>query len=315
MKTVMAGTGTSVDQIKKYIRYECESSIQKARLQMLSVADSKKRDTLNLSEQAHRFSKESIAALVDKSANASESELGFYFSNYNNVSAILDAINFGENVACGYDPDFKDYGVISFDLNGKRQIVPNYAVPRIKSSSLPAIEAQNNNLKLDNRAYYCWHTSSGDSYTWTVNNGKIQWADSESLLEEPDSTGRPGNNHAWEMRKASWILSDLARGKSLWGYSNQDVIATCSKVGINKGFFSVDAGAGKHSYILKDNGRVVNVDKKIEQMNKINWIEMGYKAGDEINVYGKKYPIAENGHINASADDGFTSQEIRYPSK
>lgn len=122
-------------------------------------------------------------------------------------------------------------------MNGKRQIVPNYAVPGIKSNSLPAIEAQNNNLKLDNRAYYCWHTSSGDNYTWTVNNGKIQWVDSESLLEESEITGRPGRNHAWEMRKASWILSDLARGKSLWGYSNQDVIATCSKVGINKGFF------------------------------------------------------------------------------
>lgn len=127
--------------------------------------------------------------------------------------------------------------MISLDLNGKRQIVPNYAVPGIKSNSLPAIEAQNNNLKLDNRAYYCWHTSSGDNYTWTVNNGKIQWVDSESLLEESEITGRPGRNHAWEMRKASWILSDLARGKSLWGYSNQDVIATCSKVGINKGFF------------------------------------------------------------------------------
>ena len=37
VKTVMAGTGTSVDQIKKYIRYECESSIQKARLQSEEV--------------------------------------------------------------------------------------------------------------------------------------------------------------------------------------------------------------------------------------------------------------------------------------
>ena len=43
----------------------------------------------------------------------SNSELAYYFANYNNSSAILDAINFGENVSCGYNSDFKEYGVIS----------------------------------------------------------------------------------------------------------------------------------------------------------------------------------------------------------
>ncbi|WP_419575446.1 hypothetical protein, partial [Ruminococcus sp.] len=87
----------------------------------------KKHDRLSISDAARGFSKQSIAALIDKNANSSNSELAYYFENYNNSSAILDAINFGENVSCGYNSDFKEYGVISFDLNGSRQVVPNYA--------------------------------------------------------------------------------------------------------------------------------------------------------------------------------------------
>ena len=33
------------------------------------------------------------------------------------------------------------------------------------------------------------------------------------------------------MRKASNILSELAQGKSLWGYSREEVLSTCEKVG------------------------------------------------------------------------------------
>ncbi len=96
----------------------------------------------------------------------------------------MDAINFGENVSCGYNSDFKEYGVISFDLNGSRQVVPNYAVPKMNTSTLSGICAENNSLVLSNKSYYSWTTSSGGKYTWTVNNGRIGWAASESLLAE-----------------------------------------------------------------------------------------------------------------------------------
>lgn len=58
-----------------------------------------------------------------------------------------------------------------------------------------------------------WTTSIGGKYTWTVNNGRIGWAASESLLAE--NTNQKGTNYKWEMRKASNILSDLAQGKSM----------------------------------------------------------------------------------------------------
>ena len=153
----------------------------------------------------------------------------FYFANYHNSRAILDEINFGENVSCGYNPDFKEYGVISFDYNGSRQVVPNYAVPKINTGVLSGIRAVNNSLVLNNKSYYSWTTTSGSRYPWTVNNGRIGWAASESLLAE--HTGQKGTNYKWEMQKAGNILSALAQGKSLWGYRREEVLSTCEKVG------------------------------------------------------------------------------------
>ena len=54
---------------------------------------------------------------------------------------------------------------------------------------------------------------------------------------------------------------------------------------------------------------------KIKQLNDINWIEIGYKEGDTFSVYGKEYAIDSSGHINVSAEDEFTSTEIKYPSR
>ena len=113
-------------------------------------------------------------------------------------------------------PDFKEYGVISFDYHGNRQVVPNYAVPKINSALLSGIYAKNNSLVLRNQSYYSWTTSNGGRFAWTVNNGRIGWAASESLLAE--NTNQKGTNYKWEMRKASNILTALAQGKSLYGY-------------------------------------------------------------------------------------------------
>ena len=89
------------------------------------------------------------------------------------------------------------------------------------------------------------------------NNGRIGWAASESLLAE--NTNQKGTNYKWEMCKAGNILSDLAQGKSVWGYlySNEEVLSVCEKVGISPGFFSIDAGAGKHTYLLQESGKTI----------------------------------------------------------
>lgn len=302
---------TGVNLLLKYTETSKVAMHQKAMRTLLGNENRSGKDALFISETAQSFSKQSIAALIDKSANTSAQELSFYFSNYSNMDAILYAINFGENVSCGYNPDFKEYGVISFDYHGNRQVVPNYAVPKINSALLSGIYAKNNSLVLRNQSYYSWTTSNGGRFAWTVNNGRIGWAASESLLAE--NTNQKGTNYKWEMRKASNILTALAQGKSLYGYDKKEVLSVCEKVGLTPGFISVDAGAGMHRYILQENGKVINVDKKIEQLNNINWIEAGYQEGDVFSVYGKEYAVDSSGHINVSAEEEFTLAEIAYP--
>ena len=286
---------------------------QRAALQLLSrTGSSKRRDSLSISSEARKFSRESIVALVDKSANVSREELSYYFEHYNDGKAILDAINFGEKVSCGYNPAFKDYGVVRFECNGSRQIVPNYAVPKMNSGSLPRIHAVNNTLVLDDKSYYAWTAPSGRRYSWAVSNGHIGWASSESLLMLGDDTNQTETNDSWEMRKAGNILSNLAQGVDLWGYKNEDVLKTCASVGFTPGFFSIDGGAGKHTYILQEFGGVIDVDKNITRWNNMNWIEVGYKEGDTFSIYGNEYTVDSSGHIHISANDTFTSTDVKF---
>lgn len=286
---------------------------QRAALQLLSrTGSSKRRDSLSISSEARKFSRESIVALVDKSANVSREELSYYFEHYNDGKAILDAINFGEKVSCGYNPAFKDYGVVRFECNGSRQIIPNYAVPKMNSGSLPRIHAVNNTLVLDDKSYYAWTAPSGRRYSWAVSNGHIGWASSESLLMLGDDTNQTETNDSWEMRKAGNILSNLAQGVDLWGYKNEDVLKTCASVGFTPGFFSIDGGAGKHTYILQEFGGVIDVDKNITRWNNMNWIEVGYKEGDTFSIYGNEYTVDSSGHIHISANDMFTSTDVKF---
>jgi hypothetical protein len=44
-------------------------------------------------------------------------------------------------------------------------------------------------------------------------------------------------------------------------------LSVCEKVGITTGFFSIDAGAGKHNYILQESGKVINIDANIKRLN------------------------------------------------
>lgn len=286
---------------------------QRAALQLLSrTGSSKRRDSLSISSEARKFSRESIVALLDKSANVSREELSYYFEHYNDGKAILDAINFGEKVSCGYNPAFKDYGVVRFECNGSRQIIPNYAVPKMNSGSLPRIHAVNNTLVLDDKSYYAWTAPSGRRYSWAVSNGHIGWASSESLLMLGDDTNQTETNDSWEMRKAGNILSNLAQGVDLWGYKNEDVLKTCASVGFTPGFFSIDGGAGKHTYILQEFGGVIDVDKNITRWNNMNWIEVGYKEGDTFSIYGNEYTVDSSGHIHISANDTFTSTDVKF---
>ena len=59
------------------------------------------RDMLHISYSERMYSKESVVALFDTALNLSASDFSFYFDHYNNMPALLDAINFGEGFVMG----------------------------------------------------------------------------------------------------------------------------------------------------------------------------------------------------------------------
>ena len=82
MKTV-----TDVNTVNQLLTYskQAEAGIHQKAIQMLlGAGNNKKQDSLSISDAARGFSKQSIAALIDKNANISNSELAYYFANYNN---------------------------------------------------------------------------------------------------------------------------------------------------------------------------------------------------------------------------------------
>ena len=104
-------------------------------------------------------------------------------------------------------------------------------------------------------------------------------------------------------------VTDVNTVNQLLTYSKQ------AEAGIHRKAIQMLLGVGKHTYLLQESGKTINVDAKIKQLNDINWIEIGYKEGDTFSVYGKEYAIDSSGHINVSAEDEFTSTEIKYPSR
>ena len=205
VKTDLTGIN-GVNQSLRHSKSEIKIARKQQAIKILSATGSNRRDSLSISDSARSFSKKSIAALIDSSANVSASELSFYFANYNNSSAILDAINFGENVSCGYNPDFKDYGVMDFDYNGIRQVVPNYAVPKINANSLSGIHAVNNSLVLKIKAIsHGQHQAAIDTHGRLITEESVmqfrsRYCQRKQVIQEQIISAR------WESRNYSGLF-------------------------------------------------------------------------------------------------------------
>ena len=115
------------------------------------------------------------------------------------------------------------------------------------------------------------------------------------------------------MHQASNLISRLAKGRGTYGFSNEEQKEILAGFGITEGHFTIDAGAGTRHYMLLENGVIVDVDKRIDFMNRTDWKKQGYQTGDVINVYGKECIVDEAGHIKVSAEDAFTDTKIQYP--
>ena len=79
---------------------------------------------LHISYSERTYSKESVVALFDTALNLSASDFSFYFDHYNNMPALLDAINFGEGFvegSCIYLRNSIVWNILSYSPYFKRQ--------------------------------------------------------------------------------------------------------------------------------------------------------------------------------------------------
>ena len=84
-------------------------------------------------------------------------------------------------------------------------------------------------------------------------------------------------------------VTDVNTVNQLLTYSKQ------AEAGIHQKAIQMLLGEGKHTYLLQESGKTINVDAKIKQLNDIKWIEIGYKEGDTFSVYGKEYALTAVG--------------------
>ncbi|MBR1853135.1 MAG: hypothetical protein IJ794_08345 [Lachnospiraceae bacterium] len=269
---------------------------------------------------ANSFSKESLLAVIDGCTNINKEQFAFYFEHYNDSQGILDAINFGRITGeGGYIEGKFPIGVLGFlDEKGNRCAVPNYAIAKMNPSRYPEMKAANGQLVLKNKSYCSFRAMDGKSYVMSVCNGRLQWAHSEAWLDTPDRGVRKvqaGNNPSWDMRKTGNILSALAQGKSPFVDNKADTIEALKRIGVTAGKFTIDAGAGRHNWMIMPNGVTLNLDQRVDFYNVTNWIDRGYKEGDVFNIYGCEYTVGSDGHIRVSAEDPFTTTEVKYPER
>lgn len=253
-----------VDRIANTNIGNYKSEIDKKVIQILMKKNrnkfSMKEDALCLSCDGKRSVK---CAIIDSYLNVQSSELTFYFNNADNPKALLDFINFSRGDITGtFTSNASEYGAISIETNGVRQVIPCHAVPSIDASVLDKMVAKGNVLRLCDRSYYAYTAENGKKYTMCVSDGFVGRAITESMKEnENNEKGeRSGNNHAWTMRKVGNIITALGKGYAQTGYSDKDNLSALSSVGISVGEFTIDIGKGEYKYLLHENGEIEEIE-------------------------------------------------------
>ncbi|MBR1853136.1 MAG: hypothetical protein IJ794_08350 [Lachnospiraceae bacterium] len=270
---------TNVEKISDIYQSEkYTGAVQKVRraqkaLEIFDGSDKpKKTDTVHISDISRTYSKEYLVALIKPGTDVSAADFTFYFDHYNAPQALLDAINFYICASGIWPTDAKEFGMLSFRIDGVKQYIPIYAVPKMNARTLPSIYAENNTLKLIDKGYYRYTAKNGKNYTWAVHNGNVGWATSECFLSD---------DVVPSMHRAGDLLSRLGRGETTIGFSKEDMKEILAEFGIKEGPFSIDAGVGTHHYILHENGVVVDVDKQRDIMDNLDTARL--QADDVLN--------------------------------
>ena len=205
-------------------------------------------------------------------------------------------------------------GYFYFGSDGGGQAIPQSAVPRINVNSLSALAAKGNKLCLTSSSYYSYTAIDGNAYACAFNGKTISRAFSESVLGNDRDNVSPEcrGNTATTMS----VISSLAKGSvgGLHMLGRETVKNVLANVGITPGKFRVSVDGQEKVYYMADDGEIYTEKRaldRIDMYNKNTWLN-NQSVGDKIMVFGREYPIGEDGHIHVPTEDFWTSGRCNY---
>lgn len=261
----------------------------------------------------------------DKNKNAEKSEnllsviqisgerISFYEQNKKNTNTLLNSINFYDG-ALNADGGTSINGYFSFGSDGRGQVIPKSAIPRINVSSLSALYATGNKLRLSSNNYYAYKALDGKSYACAFNGKVISRAFSEAILGDDKTNVKTEcrGNTALTMS----IISSLSQGSvgGLEIFERSSVKEKLGNIGIESGEFQIEVDGKEKTYYLGEDGSVYTKERADEIVNMYNsntWLK-GRNVGDKILVFGKEYEIDNTGHINVPTEGYWNNEKCNY---
>lgn len=152
--------------------------------------------------------------------------------------------------------DTSTNGYFYFGSGVGTQAIPQSAVARINTASLPTLKAKGNTLSLKSNSYYSYKAIDGKAYACAFNGKVICRACSESIL------GNDMKNVSKECRGSTVItmsvISDLVKGSvgGLHMLGRETVKKALANVGIMPGKFSISVDGQSKTYYMDDGGQI-----------------------------------------------------------
>ena len=181
-------------------------------------------------------------------------------------------------------------------------------------STPSALAAKGNKLCLTSSSYYSYTAIDGNAYACAFNGKTISRAFSESVLGNDRDNVSPEcrGNTATTMS----VISSLAKGSvgGLHMLGRETVKNVLANVGITPGKFRVSVDGQEKVYYMADDGEIYTEKRaldRIDMYNKNTWLN-NQSVGDKIMVFGREYPIGEDGHIHVPTEDFWTSGRCNY---
>lgn len=183
----------------------------------------------------------------------SQVRLSYYNMNKNNKDALLNTVNFynGEVSA-----DKNRNGYFTFGGDGKGQMIPKSAIPRINVNTIGKLQAKKNTLTLKTNTYYAFKSSDNRSYACAFDGKEIKRAYSEEVLADDRRWLSDGSRKY--LTDTMKIVSGLAQG-TLTDIASMDKaqVKKCLKsVGITEGQFTIQVNGKEKKYILAEDGGI-----------------------------------------------------------